>query len=368
MKKHLILVLMAVTLGLAACGPRDGPSQGEVRRDARAADVPILPLNRSVINALGTPAPSEGFGHLTTMPYTPGVIRPGDAINVQVFETSDDGMFSVEGTSSLQLGEFVVSPDGTVSLPFIGAVRVAGNNNVGAQRLITNALRERAIDPQATVSVTVSATDNFTVQGNVGAGGTYPLTPRGETILDALASAGGTQGAPDQTNIILRRGGETRSALLSQILADPSQDVALRPGDAVIIGGGQASFIADGALSSPGEFNFVEGELTLAQAIAQAGGLQDSRANPNAVYVFRRMPPGESFLLEQPPGNPHIRVFGDVIFQADYTSPTARLDAGQFMLRDGDVVYVGNSPLAEFLKFFQIFERPPEIPAPSGRS
>ncbi|ABD55954.1 polysaccharide biosynthesis/export family protein [Jannaschia sp. CCS1] len=364
---RLPALLIAIALGLAACGPSDGPSQSQVRSDARAADVPILPLNRSVIAALGTSTPGEGFSHVSQVPYSPGVIRAGDVITVRVFETSDDGMFSVEDTSTLDLGEFVVSPDGYVSLPFVGAVRVAGNNATGAQRLITNALRESAVDPQATVSVTVSATDNYTVQGGVASGGTYQLTPRGETILDALASAGGAEGDPNETTITIRRGSDSRTELLSTLLADPSRDATLRPGDAVIVGGGQASFIADGALSSPGEFDFVEGQLTLAQAIARAGGLQDSRANPRAVYIFRRMPVGESFLLEQPPGNDPIRVAGDVIFQADYTSPTGRLDAGQFMLRDGDVLYVGNSPVSEFLKFFQIFERPPEIPAVPGQ-
>ena len=357
--------LTVASLALAACTPSDGPTPREVRRDARADDVPILRLNESVITALGTPSPPEGFSMVSREPYTPGVIRPGDVISVQVFEASDDGMFSVDGTSSLSLGEYTVSPGGTVTLPFVGTVRVADNSAVGAQRIITRALQERAVDPQATVTVSVSATDNYTVQGNVASSGTYVLTPRGETVLDALAAAGGVQSNPSQTNITVRRGSENSSALLTQIISDPSQNIPLRPGDAVIVGGDEASYIADGAILSPGQFNFVEGQLSLAQAIAQAGGLQDSRANPNAVFVFRRMPAGESFLLEKRPGSERRLVTGDVIFQADYTSANGRLNASDFMLRDGDVVYVGNAPVSQFLKFFRIFDTPPEVPAPS---
>ncbi|MBY5931955.1 polysaccharide export protein [Tateyamaria omphalii] len=363
-RRFIAIPLVIASVALAACTPSDGPSPRDVRRDARAQDVPILSLNASVINALGTPRVSDDFSGVSRTPYTPGIIRPGDVISVQVFEDANEGMFSVDSTSSISLGDYTVSPGGTVTLPFVGTVRVAGNSAVGAQRIISRTLSERAVDPQATVTVSLSATDNYTVQGNVAAGGTYGLTPRGETLLDALAAAGGAQGDPNQTTVTVRRGAESRSTLLASIIADPSQNIPLRPGDAVIVGGGEASFIADGALSSPGEFTFAEGALSLGQAIAKAGGLQDSRANPNAVYVFRRMPVGESFVLERPSDGERRRITNDVIFHADYSSPTGRLNASDFMLRDGDVVYVGNAPLAQFLKFFRIFENPPEVPAP----
>ena len=187
-------------------------------------------------------------------------------------------------------------------------------------------------------------------------------------MLDGIALAGGTDGDPESTMVTIRRGADTASQTYATLLEDPAENIALEPGDTIIVGGGMARFIADGALNSTGEFMFVEGELSLAQAIAQAGGLQDSRANPNAVFVFRRQPPGESFqLLDDSRDDPIIDVYGDVIFRVAYDNPIDQLNAQQFFMRDGDVLYVGNAPLAEFGKFFEIFNTPPEIPSPSER-
>lgn len=359
----LFLILM---FGLLACAPSDGPSVGEVRREARAADVPILGLTPDVITALGNPSAPANLSSFGARPYTPGEIMAGDVIAVRVFETNESGVFSIADAASLDLGEFVVSQSGSVAIPFVGSIRVAGNSVAGAQRVITERLRQTSLEPHATVNIQVSPNSSFTVQGAVRQGGVFSLTARGERILDAVAMAGGAEGDPDSTLITLRRGSTSRSATYANLLADSSQNVAIRPSDTVIVGQGEARFIADGAVNSPGEFTFVEGALSFAQAIAQAGGLQDARANPRAVFLFRRQSDGEFFRLRQ--DDDTIRdVYGDVIFQARFDDPLERLNAQDFYLRDGDVVYVGNAPLAEFSRFFQVFNSPPEVPAPPTR-
>lgn len=355
-------LMLCLVITLAACVQSDGPTPREVRRDARAADVPILELAPDVIAALGTPTPPAGYVGFTSRAFTPGSIQPGDVIAVRVFETGDDGVFSVVNSGSLELGEFVVSPAGTVPIPFVGNIRVAGNTIAAAQNTITERLRETAIEPQATVNIQVSPNSSFTVQGDVPQGGLFPLSARGERVLDAVAVAGGTQTDPESTIITVTRGTLSGRQTYATLLSDPDQNIPLQPGDTVIVGGGGAKFIADGALNSTGEFDFVEGELSMAQAVAKAGGLQNARANPGAVFVFRRQPPGEFFRYREVGGN--VRdVYGDVIFQAEFDNPLERLTAQQFFLRDGDVLYVGNSALAEFSKYFQVFNTPPEVPA-----
>ncbi|MGL4237603.1 polysaccharide biosynthesis/export family protein [Tabrizicola sp.] len=360
MKRSCLSLLL--TVALAACAPADGPTTSGVVSKANQNEVPILQLDAATVAALGPVRKTSSLSGFSGQSYVPGIIKPGDTISVSVFDTGESGLFSATDVANVSLGEFAVSSSGTVSLPFIGTVNVGGRSVNSAQQLLTDKLRETSVNPSATVNILRKESDSYAVQGSVASGGTYDLTARSERLLDGIAAAGGAQGAPEETIVTLVRGSKTGSQSLASIIASPDQNVAIQPGDVIIVGGGEASFIADGALPSTGEFNFVEGDFTLAQAVAQAGGLSDSRSNPRAVFVFRRMPEGESFILRDTQGNQR-RITGDVIFRANFRDPSERLRANRFQMRDGDVLYVGNAPLANFSKFFQIFNSPPEIPA-----
>ncbi|MFP7674528.1 polysaccharide biosynthesis/export family protein [Marivita sp. S0852] len=357
-------LLVASLLSMVACAPADGPSSIAVVTDARQNQTPILQLSDEIVSALGTSKPATGFSSLGASRYTPGVIKPGDTISVTAFGTGEGGLFNPTTSAALPLGDFVVSQSGTVSLPFVGGINVGGRSVKAAQDTITARLRETAVDPFATVSIARKESDSYSVQGAVASAGVFNLTSRGESVLDGLANAGGATGTPDATVVTVLRSGRSAQETLAQVVSDPRRNIPLLPGDTVIVGGGDAQFVADGALAATGEFDFVEGSLTLAQAIARAGGLLDSRADPKDVFLFRRQPAGESFILvDQNRANPRT-IFGDVIFRVNYADPSQRLNASRFQMRDGDSLYVGNAPLANFSKYFQIFSRPPELPAP----
>lgn len=361
--KRFVISLLAVA-AIAACAPSDGPSPRNVVSKARQNEIPILPLSERVVTALGAPQAGVGLGQFGSGSYVPGVIKPGDTVAVSVFDTGEAGLFSAETSSNVDLGEYVVSPGGTISLPFAGTLNIAGRSTASAQEIVTGKFRESSVNPYAAVRIARKDTDSYTVQGGVNAGGQFGLTARSERVLDAIAAAGGATGSPDESVVTLIRGGQTGRQVLADIMASPSDNVALQPGDVVVVSGGQASFMADGAVGSTGEFHFVEGNKSLAQAIAQAGGLSDSRSNPRAVFVFRRLAPGETIGVETRNGKNRRFVTGDVIFRANFKDAAERMRANRFQMRDGDAIYVGNAPLANFSKYFQIFNTPPELPAP----
>lgn len=360
-----LLPLAALALALAACAPADGPRTGRIVAEARRDQIPILPLTVRTVTALGTPRPVSGFGGLGRAAYQPGVIKPGDTIEVTAFGAGETGLFDATTSAALPLGEFAVSQSGTVSLPFVGGIQVAGRTVNAAQETITTRLRETAVDPYATVSIVRKERDTYSVQGAVPDGGIYGLTARGESVLDGVATAGGAEGAPESTTVTLIRGGRRGTELLSRLVQDPSRNIPLLPGDTLVVGGGDATFTADGALGAPGAFPFQEGALTLAEAVSRAGGLQDARADPGAVFVLRNLRPGESFVVADREGAQRT-ILGAVIFGADFADPSERLLAGRFQMRDGDAIYVGNAPLANFGKLLQVFQRPPEPPALPG--
>ena len=359
-------LLLACLVAVSACAPADGPRTGQVVAEARRSQTPILPLSERVVAALGAPAAPRGFGGLGGGSYQPGVIKPGDTIEVTAFGAGESGLFDATNAAALSLGAFTVSQSGVVSLPFVGGIQVGGRTVTAAQDTITTRLRETAVDPFATVSIIRKETDTYSVQGSVPRAGVFGLTARGESVLDGVAQAGGAEGMADETTVTVLRAGRRGTELLARVIADPRRNLPLLPGDTVVVGGGDAEFTADGALGSPGEFDFSEGSLTLAQAVARAGGLQDGRANPRSVFVFRRLGAHDGFVLIAPDGTQRP-VVGDVIFRVDYADPGERLRAGRFQMRDGDAIYVGNAPLANFGKVLQVFDRVPEVPAPPSR-
>ena len=359
MRAGLCVLVAAFTL--AACAPADGPTVGGVKRNARAQDIPIVALSPEVIAAIGTQPRPAGLSRLGHRRFRADVINPGDAIEVAILDSGEEGMLTAGSIDRADLGTFVVSPSGTISLPFIGGLNVAGQTTAFVQSLIAARLRERSLDPQAAVTVVREPTDVVTVQGTVVAAGALPLTARGERVLDAVAQAGGAEGDPAVTTVTVLRGSGSATGLLADIRRDPSQNVPLQPGDTVVVGGGESSILADGAVNGPGAISFVPGGLSLQDAVAQAGGLSASRAQARSVFVFRRQAAGESFLLQQRDGA--VRpVFGDVIVRADFNDPKDQLEAGEFQMRDGDVLYVGERPLARFGRILALTRGAASVP------
>src|SRR3546814_7748447 len=68
-------------------------------------------------------------------------------------------------------------------------------------------LHGKAHLPQVVVRRIENSTANVTIVGDVSKSGRIPLTPKGERLLDALASAGGTKEPIGKLVVQLTRGG-----------------------------------------------------------------------------------------------------------------------------------------------------------------
>jgi len=107
------------------------------------------------------------------------VIGPGDVLAI--------GVWGFENLSA----EVEVLPDGTVALPLIGIVRVAGLNLAQVREELTKRYAAFIKNPQVTVIVKKRGTISVAVVGEVVNPGAVAL-PRGARVLDAIASAGGS--------------------------------------------------------------------------------------------------------------------------------------------------------------------------------
>ena len=188
------------------------------------------------------------------------------------------------GAQNRPVVQQVVDGAGAITVPFAGRIEVGGRTPAEIERMIVTRLTGRANDPQASVRLTRNDSRNVTVLGEVAQSRRVPLGPRGERLLDIIASAGGTRQPVHQTTVRVSRSGTSAVMPLEAIIADPAQNIRMRPEDVVTVLHQPYSFIALGAVARSAEVPFEGRGISLAQALARIGGLRDNKANIRGVF------------------------------------------------------------------------------------
>ena len=350
-------IVAALTIALAGC-QSVGPSRGTVEKAAVSQSIPglrVIPLTEQVALQASMDEEHDAFardlGEAEAAGLRAGV---GDTLEVTIWEASPPALFGSpnldpsilgvpEGSHGNTLPGFVVGPSGTISIPFAGQVPAAGRTTHEIEQEIVRRLRGRAHLPQAIVRIAHNVATTATVLGDVKQPGQVPLTPHGERVLDALSQAGGTSQPLDKMTVQITRGDLVRTMAVEDILTDPRNNVVLRSGDVVTASYQPYSFTALGAAGKNAEIPFEATGITLSQALGRVGGVESGQADPKGVFVFRWEKPALQGAAAVP-----------VIYQADMKRPETYLAAQKFEMRDGDVLYVSNSPTAELQRFVNI--------------
>lgn len=286
----------------------------------------------------------------------------GDTLEVSIWEAPPATLFGSaavvdprqpSAARSTTLPEQMIDRSGYISVPFAGRVLAAGQTIQALEAEISSRLRGKANQPEVIVRVARNASSTVTVVGEVNTSLRVPLTAAGERVLDALAAAGGVRQPVSKVTLQLTRGGAFHAMPLDMIIRDPAQNVPLMPGDVVTALHQPYSFTALGATGKNEEINFEAQGITLAQALARAGGLQDSRSDARGVFIFRLESPNA---LDWPGGAPRTTPDGQVpvIYRLDLSSPEGFLTMQNFPIRNKDVLYVSNAPAAELQKFLNL--------------
>lgn len=248
----------------------------------------------------------------------------------------------------------MVDADGRLQVPFAGSIQAAGRTPLQIERDITARLRGKAHDPQVIVRRVANASANVTVLGDVGQSGRFPLSARGERVLDVLAAAGGSKQALTRSVVQINRHDRTFSLPLAEVARDPRQNVVLEPDDVVTVLYQPYTFTALGASTTNSEVSFESTSFTLSQALGRIGGLQDTRANVKGVFLFRYEDPRalDPALVAGARMTPDGRI--PVIYRINMNDAASMFLIQSFPVRDKDVVYIANAPLAEFGKFLGV--------------
>ncbi len=144
---------------------------------------------------------------------------------------------STLGTGSSQGQSFQVDEDGTVALPVLGRVKVAGLTRAEANKLIEDMYRKDLLkDPIIEVKITNL---KVTLLGEVKATGNYPLTKDKTTLVEMLGNAGGLTDKANGANIEIIRGTEKNPEVtvidLTNIQSVNDPRAVLQSGDIVYV-------------------------------------------------------------------------------------------------------------------------------------
>jgi len=182
----------------------------------------------------------------------------------------------------------------------------------------------------------------------------------GERILGAIARAGGPRFPAYESIVTLQRHGRATSAMLSEIADNPQQNLAMEPGDYVYVAHEPRYFLAVGATGQSTtlsqldrRFPFGDKTIDLADALAEAGGVEDDRANARAVFLYRYETHAalERFGLRVPPSLP-VKV--PTIYAIDLTDPSGFFLCNRIAMRNGDTIYVANAPSTDLTKVLNV--------------
>jgi polysaccharide export outer membrane protein len=247
----------------------------------------------------------------------------------------------------------MVDNAGYVMVPFAGRIKAAGRSAQALEQDIALKLKGKANQPEVLVRVLRNASSNVTVVGEVATSIRMPLTARGERLLDALAAAGGVKQSISKTTVQITRGEQFVTLPLDTVIRDPRQNVALLPGDVVTAVFQSLSFTALGATGKNEEINFESKGISLAQALARAGGLIDSRSDAKGVFIFR-LEDGKALNWPRQPVTTTPEGQVPVVYRFDLQDPRSFFVMQSFPISDRDVLYVSNAPAAELQKFLNL--------------
>ena len=280
-------------LAVSACGlPRSGPTR------ARSSRVPskgwggthIVSVDDRV-NRAASHSPAYGFG--SGFPQRQrgraDVVRPGDVLGLSIWENVDDGLLAAMGSSSTQLTQLQVDSQGYIFVPYAGRVKASATARTSCAASSPKTLQP---DPgPAGHWVTRVAGDGATVSvmGKVNAQGVYPIERPTRTLSSMLSKSGGVSIEPEVAGGHRQARQFQRQGLAARSLSNTRNDIALRPGDVILVEEDQRSFTALGARVAD---RSAAGQRADQRHRGRGHGRRslDAARRPQGVFVLREEP------------------------------------------------------------------------------
>jgi protein involved in polysaccharide export with SLBB domain len=166
------------------------------------------------------------FAFATNVAVADAPLRPGDQIEMKL------GGVPLTEISALS-GIYTIDDEGSVNLPHIGRIKIAGLAPGAAESAIENVYKSQDIYTNPTVAITMRAQSRFVnVGGEVKAPQRISFTPD-LTILSSINAAGGFSSLADGRKIRLLRDNKIMIIDVNKIRANLTLDLPVEPGDRI---------------------------------------------------------------------------------------------------------------------------------------
>ena len=210
-------------------------------------------------------------------------VGPGDTLLVAVYGHPELSIAPYAGVGSIsannsRLSGLAIDNDGSIQFPLIGTAQVAGKTSAELRTFLEKALDPYVKDPKVTVQVVFTGSIRYYLLGQFTQPG-LKYSDRPLRLLEALSLGGSVQleQASLRSAYVARQGKRLPINFYRLVrLGDLSQNIRLRSGDVVMVpdNANERAYVFGGASGSNpkgGTVSFVNGRLSLLQALAQVG-------------------------------------------------------------------------------------------------
>ena len=222
-------------------------------------------------------------------------LGPGDVLQITVWDHPELAAAVGQPAQNTKTSDaapgFVVDGEGNVQFPYVNrSIHASGKTAEQIQREIYGELSKVFVKPQVTVRVASFRSSQVYVDGDVRAPGAQTVNDIPMTLTEAVNRAGGFAPTADQSRVTITRNGTAYPVNVAQMMKNGKNpaDIMLQPGDMLHVDAREDNTVyVMGEVNKPSPVPPLrDGTLTLAEALAQAGQLNQETSNPKQLFVL----------------------------------------------------------------------------------
>ena len=222
--------------------------------------------------------PQQQPSSQTQLPPEHYIIGPQDLLSIFVVDDAD------------LTNKFRVDGDGTITLPYLNRVQIAGMTVGAAQTKLAQMLQAGFIkNPQVRIEIGEYKSRSVLVNGAVRNSGQIPMSSTTMSLLEALTRAGSPTASAANEVIVVHQDKPNEPVRVNRRdleLGQAGRDITLLDGDIINVPEAKRFYIS-GMVRNPGSLVLDTG-TTVAQAIILAGGLLD-RGSDRRISITREI-------------------------------------------------------------------------------